>query len=512
MSHQLTSINSHGNDETGYKYDEVFKLGKTNMDFFAGLALPLVYKYAFPDLYLQLWALVTGIFYKKRDFSQIALGLPRGFAKTLVIKLLILYAILYTEKKFILVICENEDKAKSILADVEDMLCEDNIRQVFGDWKVSAEAITQTRKKFAFRGKDIIIRGAGAGTGIRGISEKFARPDLMIFDDIQAREDSESELLSKQIETWMTGTAMKAKSPEGCTFLFVANMYPTKGSLLRKLKQNPQWIKFIVGGILANGESLWEELQPIKQLLVEFQNDLAAGQPQVFYSEVLNDENASVNTAFDISALPAYPYDEHELITGAYVIIDPATDKANSDMVAITGFVVINGRPVARMVTNQRLSPGDTIRESLRIAIALGATLIAIESNAYQYSLKYWTEVVFGQMGIYGINVVDIYTGQRSKNTRILEMFKQLVPSITAVPGETKDPDIILHPEVKGLVTNEIVGFNPLKTNNVDNILDCLTYAPRVLEQYGHFIAINANDYSGDVDKRVYEDYENTPF
>lgn len=512
MSHQLMSTNSPGNDETGYRYDEVFKLAKTNMDFFAGLALPLVYKYAFPDLYLQLWALVTGIFYKKRDFSQIALGLPRGFAKTLVIKLLILYAILYTEKKFILVICENEDKAKSILADVEDMLCEDNIRQVFGDWKVSAEAITQVRKKFAFRGKDIILRGAGASTGIRGISEKFARPDLMIFDDIQSREASESELLSKQLETWMTGTAMKAKSPEGCTFLFVANMYPTKGSLLRKLKQNPQWIKFIVGGILSNGESLWEELQPIKQLLVEFQNDLAAGQPQVFYSEVLNDENASVNTAFDISAIPAYPYDEHELITGAYVIIDPATDKANSDMIAITGFVVINGRPVARMITNERLSPGDTIRESLRIAITLGATLIAIESNAYQYSLKYWTEVVFGQLGIYGINVVDIYTGQRSKNTRILEMFKQLVPSITAVPGETKDPDIILHPEVKGLVTNEIVGFNPLKTNNVDNILDCLTYAPRVLEQYGHFIAINANDYSGDVDKRVYEDYENTPF
>lgn len=515
MSQQLTLQNSpeqSQENEPGYRHEEVFKLAKTDMDFFAGLALPTVYKYAFPDLYLQLWALVTGIFYRKRDFSQIALGLPRGFAKTLVIKLLILYAILYTSKKFILVICENEDKAKSILADVEDMLCEDNIRQVFGDWKVSAEAITQTRKKFAFRGKDIIIRGAGAGTGIRGISEKFARPDLMIFDDIQSREDSESELLSKQIETWMTGTAMKAKSPEGCTFLFVANMYPTKGSLLRKLKANPQWIKFIVGGILANGQSLWEELQPIQQLLVEFQNDLSAGQPQVFYSEVLNDENASVNTSFDISAIPPYPYDEHELITGAYVIIDPATDKANSDMIAITGFVVIDGRPVARMITNERLSPGDTIREALKIALTIGATLIAIESNAYQYSLKYWTEVVFSQLGIFGIKVVDIYTGQRSKNTRILEMFKQLVAPKQVTPGDSGQPDIILHPEVKALVTSEIVGFNPLKTNNVDNILDCLTYAPRVLETYGHEIAVTAHQYAGEVDKKVYEDYENTPF
>lgn len=511
MSRQLTSENSLVESEPGYRHEEVFKLAKTDMDFFAGLALPAVYKYAFPDLYLQLWALVTSIFYKRRDFSQIALGLPRGFAKTLVVKLLILYAILYTSKRFILVICENEDKAKSILADVEDMLCEDNIRQVFGDWKVSAEAITQTRKKFAFRGKDIIIRGAGAGTGIRGISEKFARPDLMIFDDIQSREDSESELLAKQIETWMTGTAMKAKSPEGCTFLFVANMYPTKGSLLRKLKANPQWIKFIVGGILSNGQSLWEELQPIKQLLVEFQNDLAAGQPQVFYSEVLNDENASVNTAFDLTAIPPYPYDDFEVISGAFVVIDPATDKANSDMVAITGFVVIDGRPVARTITNERLSPGDTVRESLKIALTIGATLIAIESNAYQYSLKYWTETVFSQMGITGITVIDIYTGQRSKNTRILEMFKQLVVPKNLAPNQVAIPDIVLHPDVKGLVTNEIVSFNPLKTNNVDNILDCLTYAPRVLEQYGHFIAIN-NDYATDVDARVIEAEYNSPF
>ena len=107
------------------------------MDFFAGLALPDVYKYPFPPLYLQLWALVTSTFYKPRDFTRYALGLPRGFAKTLVIKLLILYAILYTPKRFILVLCENQDKGKSILADVEDMLSEDNIKAVSGDWSTS---------------------------------------------------------------------------------------------------------------------------------------------------------------------------------------------------------------------------------------------------------------------------------------------------------------------------------------------------------------------------------------
>lgn len=495
--------------EPAYQYDEVINLGKTDMDFFAGLALPEVYKYPFPDLYLQFWALITSILYKSRDFSQIALGLPRGFAKTLVIKLLVLYAILYTPKRFILILCENEDKGKSILADVADMLSEANIKEVFGDWQADLETETQIKKKFAYRGKKIIIKCAGAGTGIRGIAEKFVRPDFMIFDDIQSREDSESEVLAKQLETWMTATAMKAKSPEGCTFLFVANMYPTKGSLLRKLKQNPNWIKFIVGGILSNGTSLWEQLQPIAQLLREFQNDLAAGQPQIFYSEVLNDETASVNTAFDVTAIPAYPYAPEEVIAGSYVIIDPATDKTNADAVAILGVVIIDGKPVARKIKAGKLSPGDTIREALRMAIAIGASLIAIESTAYQYSLKYWTEVVFGQMGITGIQVVDIYTGQKSKNSRILEMFKQLVPPSTG----GKIPDLVLHPEILAIVVTEIIGFNPLKTNNVDNILDCLTYAPRVLEQFGDMISFNmqfGEQYTTDANLAL--EYDNAPF
>lgn len=497
-------------NQISFDVTEIHNGAKNDLDLFAALALPEVYKYSFPPLYLQFWSLIVGILYKRRDFSQFALGLPRGFAKTLAIKLLILYAIIFTEKRFILVLCENEEKGKSILADVADMLSEANIIAVFGDWRTAKEQDTLTKKKFSFRGKDIVLKVAGAGTGIRGISENNLRPDFMIFDDIQSREDSESEVLSKQLETWMTGTAMKAKSPEGCTFLFVANMYPTKGSLLRKLKGYENWIKFIVGGILSDGTSLWEELQPIAQLLREFQNDFSAGQPQIFYSEVLNDENASVNTAFDISAIPPYPYSPEELYSGAFIVIDPATDKANSDYVAIGGFIIINGRPVAREILEARLSPGDTIRESLKMAFKLGASVIAIESNAYQYSLKYWTEIVMAQLGVTGIHVLDVYSGNLSKNTRILAMFKQLVPSKTDL--STQEPDIVLHPDVRPLVASTIVGFNPIRSDNTDNVLDLLTYAPKVLELYGPLIAINEHRMEGALELEMPSESQNSPF
>ena len=138
----------------------------------------------------------------------------------------------------------------------------------------------------------------------------------------------------------MVGTAMKAKSPHGCMFLFLANMYPTKWSILRRLKNNPNWVKFIAGAILADGTSLWEDLFPIKQLYKEFENDLAMGKPEIFYSEVLNDENAAANNLINLSALPDRPNEEGDIPAGKFIIIDPATDKHNEEAVSIGYFEV----------------------------------------------------------------------------------------------------------------------------------------------------------------------------
>lgn len=507
-----------------FSFEQVHKLAKESIDFLAGLAIPEVYKYAFPDLYLRAWELITNLLHRGRDFSQVALGLPRGFAKTLVVKLLILYAILFTSKRFILVISENVEKSEAIISDVCDMLNEPNIVAAFGNWKDGVDSDRNQRKKFHFRGRDIIIKAAGTNGGIRGITEKNRRPDFMVFDDIQSREDSESEVLSKQLETWMTTTAMKAKSPEGCTFLFVANMYPTKGSLLRKLKKNPNWIKFIVGGILANGTSLWEELQPLHQLLREYANDCAAGQPQAFFSEVLNDENASVNTHIDLSNIPAYPFDDNEINSGAFIIIDPASDKADSDAVSIGAVVIYGGFPVLREVIEGKLSPGDTIRTAYRMAFRWSASLIVVESQAYQYSLLYWFDQISQQLGITGIEVVDIYAGQSSKNTRILKSFLSLVPSLEKkesednfkgieYSGNSHPPEILLHPEVRAAVFTQITGFNPLRRDNTDGLLDLITYIPRVVSEFGHMIAYNTALMQGDLgDTSVVEESENSPF
>jgi len=464
--------------QIGVSSDEIQATAKGDLDFLAALIMPMVFKFCFPPVFKEgVWAWLLGFINQQRTFPQLALGLPRGFGKSTLMKIFLIYVILFTNRKFILVVAATAKLAENILSDVIDMLEEPNIISVFGDWKLGVEKDTQALKKFGFRGRNITLAAAGAETSVRGLNIKNERPDVILMDDIQSRECADSEVQSNSLENWMIGTLMKAKSPTGCMFLFVANMYPTKHSILRKLKSNSTWIKFIAGGILADGTSLWEELQPIKQLTSEFENDLAMGHPEIFYSEVLNDENVSANNLIDLSKLPDNPHTDGDIPGGNFIIIDPATDKLGSDAVSVGYFEIHDGSPIMMEMEEGRFSPGETIRKALNYCLVHNCRLIACEANAYQYSLLYSFDFICEQMGIQGIEAVPIYSGSRAKNARILEMFKAYAAG-----------EFFVHVACRLEVHMQITQFNPMKRDNTDGLLDLLTYAPRVVQEFGEYV------------------------
>jgi|SRR5438874_1022904 len=463
--------------EATFEADQVHSLARDSLDFLAALAAPTVFLFCFPPVFISVWIWLVNYVKQPRSFPQLALGLPRGFGKTTVIKLFVLYCILFTNKKFILVISNTAKLAENIIFDIAAFLDEPNIKKVFGDWRLGLVQDTQAMKKFGFRGRNIVLAGIGAGTSLRGMNINNERPDIMIFEDIQSREEADSEVLSNALEQWMVGTAMKAKSPAGCMFLFVANMYPTKWSILRRLKANPNWTKFIAGGILADGTSLWEELQPIEQLTREFENDLAMGRPEVFYSEVLNDENAASNNLLDFSRIQDYPWPNDQLPEGNFVIVDPSGWKKKSDEVAVGYFEVHATKPVLRKLRSDRMSPSETIRQAIQFCLENNCRLVAIESVAYQATLAYWFRFICQQMGIQGIECVEIYPGGNSKNARILQMFK-----------DYQAGEILIHSNLRAEVHAQMVTFNPMKLDNSDDILDLLCYAPRVQAEFGEYV------------------------
>ena len=464
-----------------FEAEQLANAARDDLDTLTALAMPETFEFGWPRILQGVWLWLVQEVSKVRDFSNMALGLPRGFGKTTMVKLFILYCILFTDRKFILVMSATATHAENIIRDVFSMLNEGNIKSLFGDWSVGKVFDRNDCKMFGFRGRNIIVAGIGAGGSVRGLNLGNARPDVMIFEDVQTREDADSQKVSTDLYNWMLGTAMKAKSPKGCMTLFIANMYPTPHSILKKLKSNKFWTKFICGGILEDGTSLWEELQPIKQLLTEYLRDAESGHPEIFHAEVLNDENASLNNLVDFSRLRHYPYQDNDIPGGKFIVIDPATDKANADAVSV-GYFEVHGHsePALIEVTEGRLSPKDTIKEALRMCAAHNCYLVVIEANSYQYTLKWWSEEICRMLGIVGITFVDIYSGKLSKNSRILNMFKSY-----------QKGEIWVHPKCRSQVHAQMAAFNPLKTDNVDGILDLLTYAPRVVSEFSNFLAIN---------------------
>ena len=478
-THKKTSAEQYHDGEltnVGVQRDELIQAMKGSLDVLAMVAMPDAYKFAFPPLFLALFAIVCEKLMLLRDFSRYAVGLPRGFAKTTVVKLLMLWAILFSRKKFILILAKTEDHGANILRDIMGFLYDPNMISIFGDVRDTMERDRADSKIFTIAGRQVIIAAVGSGGTVRGLNLGHARPDVILFDDIQDRDDADSETVSERLYTWMIGTAMKAKDPTGCLFLFLANMYPTPHSILKKLMEDEFWEKFVTGAILVNPEdgslySIWEDLQPLDQLLLEWEADKSAGREDIFLAEVQNDPNAKLNNRFDPSLV------KHPIMDGIpqgnFIVIDPATQKEKADEVTIAYSEVHNDIPCVKDIISEQMNPKENIKKTISWCIKHNCALIFVEGTAYQATLKFWFEYFFKELGIKGIEVIELFPKRLSKNVRIIRMF----PSI-------QGGQIGVGTKVRNMVYQQAGAFDHTKTNNTDGILDCLTYQTPIMEKY----------------------------
>jgi len=306
------------------------------------------------------------------------------------------------------------------------------------------------------------------------------------MDDMQNRDEAANPEVAKELLVWMLGTLMKACDPHRCVFIFVGNMYPFEGSILRKLKHSKEWTSFITGGILADGQSLWPEHRSIEDLLSELRSDTEMGHPEIFFSEVMNDEDCGTVSGIDVGKIPICPpildTIDHQ---GGFVIIDPSLGKKKSDDVGIGVVLLYDSIPVLREVISEKMDPGTTIQKATLLAVKYHLQLIVVEGGAYQSTLIYWFNFIYNQLGVQGINVGEITTGGMQKNARISNALKFLLPA-----GPEKKPKIYLHKETRAAVIYQITQWNPLKNTNKDELLDIIAYIYAVIEKFPDWLPV----------------------
>jgi hypothetical protein len=464
----------------GVDRDQALALARTDLNFFASICIPDIFEFNFPPVFLAIWQMLTDGAVKRGVQDRLCIGLPRGFGKTILLKLYVVWLVLFTDRKFILVVCNTASLAENFIADVVDILSAPNIIRTFGDWRLGLEKDTQPLKKFHFSGRPITLAALGAGSSLRGINIKFVRPDEIIMDDMQSREEAESAVESVKILTWMLGTLLKANNKSRCQFVFVGNMYPFDGSILKKLKINPSWYSFICGAILEDGASIWPELRSVEDILDELENDTSMGHPEIFYSEVMNDEEAGNRAGIDITKINLFNLesfgDQPPEAEAGFVLIDPSVGNKKNDQVAIGVILIFDGKPVLWDLAVGAFNPKQQIEKTIELAVRYGLMAILVEAVAYQATLAFWISEAKQRYGLSGLRVLEIYPGMNNKNSRIINALKLLI---------SEGRQLQVHPRCKSQVIHQIVHWNPIRSRNIDDILDLLAYAYPAIQQFG---------------------------
>jgi len=461
-------------NEATYTVKDAFEKGFHDFNFFARLAAPDMMTYDFPPHYIAIWLmLVTAVSEEERaKVLRYALGLPRGFAKTSFIKILICWLICYNKMKFCVIVCASEPLAQFVLADIHDMLGSPTMEAVYGAWTSALMTDSKEIKKGFYRDRIVLIAAIGVGSSVRGLNIDNDRPDFILVDDGQTKENSESDTESFRLLTWLTGTLFKCITPRRpSTIVYLGNMY-AQNCILQKLQENKYWVSLITGCILADGSSLWEELHPINVLYESYKHDEALGLGYIWFAEMMNQPILEHVSLLPQGTIPHCPKIPEELYgTHGFIVIDPAGFRKASDDNVIAAFVVDNQIPYMVKLEAGNFNPLEVIQKTVSVALAYNIRVIFIESVAYQQTLRFWFQKELERAGLLDHFVlVDISPKNKAKEGRIKVSVQQLLTKTW----------FIMDPEARQRYTFQALSYKIGKARNKDDILDAGAYIEEV--------------------------------
>ena len=109
--------------------------------------------------------------------------------------------------------------------------------------------------------------------------------------------------------------------------------------------------------------------------------------------------------------------------------------------------------------------------------------LICVEDVAYQGTLLFWFGHICRSEGISGFHFMPVSPKNQAKNNRIKKGILKFIK------GEA-----YLGPKVRSIYISQALDWNPLKTDNVDDVIDPPGYYDEVMEKYPEYIVKNTFD------------------
>ena len=215
---------------------------------------------------------------------------PREHAKSTILFAKVLHSIVYELAHFVVVFRDSDDVAKQTVDDIrQELEANERLIEDYGDligrrkW-TEAEFVTSNGVK---------VLGRGRGSSARGLRFKQYRPDLVLVDDIEDDQSTDSKQQRDKLERWLKRVVLNIIGPEG-RFLMVGTVLHHDSLLSRLLKQTNVFTTRFWQAIKPDGKPLWPARWPLARLeekkteigarnfATEFMNDAANEEEQIF--------------------------------------------------------------------------------------------------------------------------------------------------------------------------------------------------------------------------------------
>ena len=459
-----------------------------NTRFHAQMFFPEIFRIPFHQLHDEILELIDS------GADKGVVAAPRGIGKTSIM----LYGlasrhILFESKKFIIYLSNSAENACLQTDSLKhELLSNLMIRKFFGSVKtkrIESEYEEQFSKKAWVTSGGTLILPRGMGQQIRGLLYHGRRPDLIIIDDYEDKDEITNEHIRKKNKERFFSDVLKCISRYDKDFQFIyIDTLKHEDSLLQDLLEASDWKSICQSVCDDDYNSFAPSFMTTAEIKQEVKEHSAKGLLDVFYREMMNRPVASVNATFrtdyfryyqegikQLKILPRNSDEREEIIQIEdlinFVIIDPAKEVQihNADTAIVgVGIDRKTQKIFIRDVVADKMYPDRIYKEAFQMIFRLKAQILAVEVT----SLHQFISQPF-QNAMRVENVFAIY--------HELKAVGKKEERISSMAPYYRQGQVVHNKMVCGKLEGQLTSFPRSKLLDV---MDAVGYIPKLLDDF----------------------------
>ena len=480
---------------------------------FCKLLFPETFESPFSILHDKIFEVIDD-----KEFPKKAIAAPRGIGKTSIARAVASKGMLFKDVHFIVYISASATLAEMQTENIKRELRTNKlVRALFGDVKTTraslnpSDQIDDSFSKLAWVAfGDTLVLPRGAGQQVRGLNWAGHRPDLIVIDDLEDKDEVRNDNNRAKMKEWFFSDVLKTEDKYGspATFIYIDTI-KHEDSLLETLMSADEWKSIRLSICNDKYESFDPNYMTTEEIKQEVEEHRDKGLMDLFYMERMNIPISTQDAVFRDDYFKYYEeFGEELVITTSdehgraveeripsnrllnVTICDPAktVQLSSAESAVVTVGVDRESRKIfVRDIVHKRVLPDELYSEMFSQVLMYNSAILAVEVTSLH---QFISQPIENEMRVRGIFPTYLeLKAVRSKDERVAT----LAPLY-------KLGYIYHNPKVCGVLEAQLRWF---PRSRLWDVMDALAYITKIMDDLSYYF--DPGDYAKDPEEEFAE-------